>query len=137
MYCVSRTWSKEEPHYEFDLELREKIAAARRKAAEAERGGGEGEGEGEGRLWTSASSEPRLDSRVNGITGTSTGGHISENGRQALVMYTTACLLLMVCCIPGSCRSKIGLSGRERGPRNVSSGSIVMHTVHLSCSHWL
>ena len=89
MYCVSRTWSKEEPHYEFDLELREKLAAARRKAAEAERGGGEGEGEGEGRLWTSASSEPRLDSRVNGITGTSTGGHISENGRQALVMYTS------------------------------------------------
>ena len=76
MCCVTRTWSKEEPHYEFDLELREKLAAARRKAAEAERGG-----EGEEGIWTSGSSEPRLEDRVNGIAGTNTGGQISENER--------------------------------------------------------
>lgn len=57
------------------MELREKLAAARRKAAE----GDEGEADREGRSWATASADPRLEGRVNDITGSS--GQITEAER--------------------------------------------------------
>ena len=63
-----------EPHYEFDQELKEKLAATRRNAAreDAERVGvgvgvgGERERE-ERHEWMTVLSEPGPDTRVNGI----------------------------------------------------------------------
>lgn len=63
-----------EGHYEFDQELRTKLAATRRKAAEEDQ-----ESEEEGRNWTSVSCEPRM----NGMAGSSSG-QITESERQAL-----------------------------------------------------
>ena len=75
-----------EPHYEFDLELKEKLNAARRNAmsqGDRVRKGREGdrdrEGEGEERrVWMSVMSEPGPDTKMNGISGT---GHGAEPER--------------------------------------------------------
>ena len=124
----SRTyfWPRsEEPHYEFDKELRAKLAAHKAKEAMT---GEEGAGEG----WVNLSSEQLTEGSMNGLV-SSTSEQITESERQVFssgqqlwwVMSSSSCSAP-----PGTCRScppvqrwRVGprtrRRGREPGPRSV------------------
>ena len=136
LLCFVRAhWSPKSPkggsHYEFDTELRAKLASHRSKEAE---GGGEVEREQEGDgdqgragkdNWASASADPRLEGRVNGVIGNS-NGQKTENDRQASHTHTlTECVCVCVSCHRCSSLTSCSVSPscREQSTSGVNEGS--------------